>query len=282
MRELVRFAPKIESATAHAIADLRRSHGFVHLGKAFDQAPAVSIDVAVMERTEHAAVVPLDAGWSDMGSWSSLWEVSERDEAGNAFRGDAVLVDSQRSYVHASNRLVVTLGLVDHVVVETSDAVLVAPRARAQEVKEVVARLQANARPEADVHTKVERPWGTYEVTDQGAGFQVKRLTIAPGGQLSLQFHSHRSEWWIVVAGQAVVQIGDEQRTLNQGTPSTSAWACPTASKTSARKTSSSSKSSSVRSENRTSSAWKTATAERPMATTSTSDLQRDLALHGP
>jgi mannose-1-phosphate guanylyltransferase/mannose-6-phosphate isomerase len=163
-----------------------------------------------MEKTNAAAVVPLAAGWSDVGSWSSLHEALERDDSGNALRGDVLAHDTQGSFVLAESRLVATVGLRDHIVVETKDAVLVAPKDRVQEVKQVVERIKREGRSEHQLHREVHRPWGSYDSIENGPRFQVKRLSVKPGAAMSLQLHHHRAEHWIVVAGTARITRGDE------------------------------------------------------------------------
>jgi len=164
--------------------------------------------------------VPLSAGWSDVGSWASLHEALERDAAGNTLRGDVLAENTSDSLVIAESRLVATVGLAGHVVVETKDAVLVAPRDRVQDVKAVVARLKSLGRSEHALHREVHRPWGSYDGIERGEGFQVKRLTIKPGASISLQLHHRRAEHWVVVAGTARITLGDEVFTLqaNQST----------------------------------------------------------------
>jgi mannose-1-phosphate guanylyltransferase/mannose-6-phosphate isomerase len=169
-----------------------------------------SIDYAVMEKVGDAVVVPLDAGWSDVGSWSSLHETLVRDVRGNALRGDVITADTSDTLVISESRLVATVGLHDHVVIETKDAVLVAPRSRVQDVKEIVARLKSDGRHEHSLHREVHRPWGSYDGLEQGPGYQVKRIMLKPGAAISLQLHHHRSEHWIVVSGQARVTRADE------------------------------------------------------------------------
>ncbi len=169
-----------------------------------------SIDYAVMEKVQDAAVVPLDAGWSDVGSWSSLHEALERDSLGNALRGDVIAEDTTDTLVLSEGRLVATVGLRGYVVVETKDAVLVAPKDRVQDVKHIVARLKAEGRSEYALHREVQRPWGSYDSVEQGPGYQVKRIVVKPGAAISLQLHHHRSEHWIVVAGRARITRGDE------------------------------------------------------------------------
>lgn len=176
----------------------------------FMQAPAISIDYAVMERTRHAVVVPLDAGWTDLGAWSAVWEQGPFDEQNNVAHGDVLFQDSCNSFVQAESRLVALVGMDNAVVVETADAVLVANKARVQEVKEIVQRLNTAKRSEAVLHREVYRPWGSYEGLAQAPGFQVKRIVVKPGAALSLQLHNKRAEHWIVVQGVATVTCGDE------------------------------------------------------------------------
>jgi mannose-1-phosphate guanylyltransferase/mannose-6-phosphate isomerase len=161
-------------------------------------------------------VVPLDAGWSDIGSWSSLHEACEHDAYGNALRGDVIVEDTHDSYIYSESRLVATVGLRDHVVVETKDAVLVAPKDRVREVRKLVDRLKADRRYEHALHRQVFRPWGSYDSIDRGQRFQVKRLVIKPGGLLSLQMHHHRAEHWVVVTGTARITRGDESFLLEE------------------------------------------------------------------
>lgn len=214
---LERFAPRVVGACRVAMAAVQVDHGFHRVGDAFRDCPATSLDVAVLERTDGAVVVPLDAGWADMGSWRSLWANTAHDERGNAVTGDALLVDTDACYVRASHRLVVALGVRDHVIVETPDAVLVAPTSRTHEVSEAVRRLRATGRSEVDVHTVVERPWGRYAVLERADGFQVKRLEVDAGQGLSLQVHARRDEQWTVVRGRARVTVDGEVSLLGPG-----------------------------------------------------------------
>lgn len=186
----------------------------------FERCPSDSIDYAVMEKTSQAVVVPLNAGWSDVGAWSSLWKVCHRDANGNAMRGDVLAVDTHDALLFAEHRLLAAVGLRDVIVVETADAVLVAQRDRAQDVKEIVQRLKQNKRDEHIAHRRVYRPWGYYESIDRGERFQAKRITVNPGAALSLQMHNHRAEHWVVVKGRARVTRGDEvfDLTENQST----------------------------------------------------------------
>ncbi len=205
LEELEQFRPDIAQAAAHAFASAHRDGDFVRLDKeAFAASPSDSIDYAVMERTAHAMVLPVDIGWNDVGSWSALWEVAERDAQGNAHHGDVIAVDTRNSYAYAQ-RLVALVGLDDVVVVETDDAVLVARKDRVQEVKQVVAQLKNTQRSQAVLHREVHRPWGSYDSVDMGSRHQVKRIKVKPGAKLSLQSHAHRAEHWIVVKGIARV-----------------------------------------------------------------------------
>ena len=190
---------------------------FTRLDKdAFAKCPSQSIDYAVMEKTQKAVVVPLDAGWNDVGAWSSVWQVQEQDQAGNATRGDVMLENAKNSYVHADHRLVTLLGVEDLIVVETSDAVLVAHKNASQDVKKIVERLKKEQRTEADLHREVFRPWGSYDSIDIGGRYQVKRITVKPGAKLSVQMHHHRAEHWIVVSGTAKVRVGDREQMITE------------------------------------------------------------------
>jgi mannose-1-phosphate guanylyltransferase / mannose-6-phosphate isomerase len=190
--------------------------------KAFMQSPEDSIDYAVMERLgsgqtlARGVVVPLDAGWSDLGSWDAVWEATDKDADGNAARGRVVFEGATSTFAHSEGRLVACVGVANVVVVETDDAVLVADRSRVQDVKRLVSRIRAQQAPEADTHRKVRRPWGYYDLIDSGERFQVKRIVVQPGGRLSLQLHHHRAEHWIVVSGTALVTRGDEQFMLSE------------------------------------------------------------------
>jgi len=205
LQELERFRPDIIAAVRAAFATARHDGDFVRLDhQAFAACPSESIDYAVMEKTDAAMVLPVDIGWNDVGSWSALWDVAERDVDGNAHLGDVIAVDTRNSYAYA-RRLVALVGVDDLVVVETDDAVLVARKDRVQEVKQVVARLKETQRTQAALHREVHRPWGSYDSIDVGDGFQVKRIKVKPGAQLSLQSHTRRAEHWIVVRGTARV-----------------------------------------------------------------------------
>ncbi|MUV15600.1 mannose-1-phosphate guanylyltransferase/mannose-6-phosphate isomerase [Noviluteimonas gilva] len=210
LEELERYRPDIVAACRAAFDDAKRDGDFVRLdGDAFAACPSDSIDYAVMERTDAAMVLPVDIGWNDVGSWSALWDVTERDADGNAHHGDVIAVDTRNSYAYA-RRLVALVGVDDLVVVETDDAVLVARKDRVQQVKDVVAQLKAADRTQVALHREVHRPWGSYDSVDVGDGFQVKRIKVKPGATLSLQSHAHRAEHWIVVRGLARVTRNDE------------------------------------------------------------------------
>lgn len=210
LQQLEKLQPAILDACRQALAKAKHDADFIRVdAEAFAASPSDSIDYAVMEKTEIASVVPLDAGWSDVGSWSALWEVSPRDENGNAHHGDVVEVDCKNTYAYGQ-RLIALVGLEDVVVVETDDAVMVGHRDRIQQVKDIVGKLKTDGRTHATWHRKVYRPWGAYDSIDNGERFQVKRITVNPGGTLSLQMHHHRAEHWIVVSGTAEVTRGDE------------------------------------------------------------------------
>ena len=198
-----------------------RDRVFVRPDRAlFEAIPSESIDYAVMEKCPGAAVpirmVNLDAGWNDLGAWDAVWQVAAQDAQGNVAHGDAIIRDSRNTLVHATSRLVGAVGLQDVVVVETPDAVLVADRARSQEVKQIVGTLTAQKREEYALHRKVHRPWGWYDSIDQGPRFQVKRIMVKPGASLSLQMHHHRAEHWIVVSGTAEVTNGEQTIMLSE------------------------------------------------------------------
>jgi mannose-1-phosphate guanylyltransferase/mannose-6-phosphate isomerase len=215
--ELERYRPDIASACTAAWRVVQRDGIFVRPGHdEFAACPGDSIDYAVMEKTAHAAVVALDAGWSDIGAWQALHELSPQDSQGNVIQGDVLASGTQGSLLIAQHRFLAALGVEDLVVVETADAVLVANKAHAQNVKEIVAQLKSSAREEYRSHRRVHRPWGHYEAVDAGPGFQVKRLTVHPGAALSLQLHRHRAEHWVVVSGQARVTRGDEVFVLGE------------------------------------------------------------------
>ncbi|MGK2906895.1 MAG: mannose-1-phosphate guanylyltransferase/mannose-6-phosphate isomerase [Desulfuromonadales bacterium] len=206
LAELAKSAPQLLAACELAWQGRAADLDFTRLdAEAFAACPADSIDYAVMEKTGHAVVIPLDAGWSDVGSWAALWAVGDADGQGNVSTGDVISVDCQNSYFYSGTRLVAGIGLQGAVVIETADAVLVAAKDRVQEVKQVVERLKLLERQEYLLHRRVNRPWGAYEGLDVGDGFLVKRITVNPGASLSLQSHRHRAEHWVVVRGIAEV-----------------------------------------------------------------------------
>ncbi len=213
LQELAAHNATMAEACQRAHTTATRDMDFLRLdAEAFGQSPSDSIDYAVMEKTQKALVIPLDAGWNDVGAWPAVWQLQTQDAQGNATRGDALLQDAQNCYVHADHRLVALVGTQDLVVVETSDAVLVAHKDKAQDVKRIVETLKAKGRPEADLHREVFRPWGAYDSIDHGDRYQVKRITVKPGARLSLQMHHHRAEHWIVVSGTAKVTIGEKEQ----------------------------------------------------------------------
>ena len=216
LQELERFQPEMLAGSRSAWQQARRDTDFTRLDKAaFAAVASDSIDYAVMEKTADAVVIPLDAGWNDVGSWTALRDVSQQDGDGNAHQGDVIAIDCRNTYAYGQ-RLVAMVGLDDVIVVETDDAVLVGKADRMQEVKTVVSQLKTEGRSEATWHRKVYRPWGAYDSIDNGARFQVKRITVKPGGTLSLQMHHHRAEHWIVVSGTAEVTRGDEVILLSE------------------------------------------------------------------
>jgi mannose-1-phosphate guanylyltransferase/mannose-6-phosphate isomerase len=211
LQELERFAPQIAEVCRSAFESARSDLDFMRIdAKIFAQCPSDSIDYAVMEKTSDAVVVPLDAGWSDVGSWSALHAASDADSHGTVARGDVIFEDTEGCYLYSESRLVAAVGLHDHVVVETKDAVLVAPKSRVQDVKKLVSRLKEAGRYEHSLHREVFRPWGSYDSIENGDRFQVKRLKVKPGATLSLQMHHHRAEHWIVVSGTARITRGEE------------------------------------------------------------------------
>jgi len=217
LQELEKFNPAMLTACRQSLQKAKVDLDFTRLDKdAFTQCPADSIDYAVMEKTDKAAVIPLDAGWNDVGSWSALWDVTEKDTSGNAIHGDVLTVDSHNSYIHSEHRLVTVIGVDDLIVVETSDAVMIAAKNRVQEVKEVVSQLKQQQRSEAESHRKIYRPWGHYDAVDSGTRHQTKRIVVKPGARLSLQKHHHRAEHWVVVKGTAVITKGDEKLLLSE------------------------------------------------------------------
>jgi len=217
LAELKAHRPDIYAACEAAFAERSQDADFLRVGKdAFTACPDDSVDYAVMEKTTKAVVVPLSAGWSDVGAWSSLWEVSESDGDDNVVHGDVLTHNTNGSYIRAESRLVATVGLKDVVVVESNDAVLVADKHQVQDVKKIVEQLKAEGRNEILHHRHVHRPWGVYDSIDNGERYQVKRITVNPGAKLSVQMHHHRAEHWIVVSGTAKVTNGDKEIMLTE------------------------------------------------------------------
>jgi len=217
LEELEKHNPEMIKAVGNAISDGRSDMDFFRTNEtAFLSSPSDSIDYAVMEKTDRASVVPLEAEWSDIGAWSSLWEALQKNEQGNVVAGDVFSHDTNQSFLVSQHRMIATVGVDNLIVVETPDAVLVCSKERAQDVKHIVNQLKENKRSEYQLHRKVHRPWGTYETMDIGDRFQVKRLTVKPGASLSLQSHKKRAEHWVVVKGQAKVTRDDEVIVLNE------------------------------------------------------------------
>jgi mannose-1-phosphate guanylyltransferase/mannose-6-phosphate isomerase len=217
LAELQAFAPDILEAVTAAYRAARADLDFVRIDRtAFAACRSDSIDYAVMEKTLDAVVLPLDAGWSDVGSWSSLFDALPADGDGNVLQGDVLVHDTHDCFVHSTSRLVTAVGMADHIVVETKDAVFVAPKDRVQDVKELVTAIKRAGRSESAWHREVYRPWGSYDSIDEGERFHVKRLSLKPGGMLALQMHHHRAEHWIVVQGTARVTCGEKTFLLSE------------------------------------------------------------------
>jgi mannose-1-phosphate guanylyltransferase/mannose-6-phosphate isomerase len=217
LSEVERLRPEMLEACRQALSAARRDDDFIRLDKqAFAGCPSDSIDYTVMEHTERAVVVPVSMGWSDLGSWDALWDMAEKDAAGNALVGNVIAEDAKNCYLRSEAGLVAVLGIEDMVVVATDDAVMLAPRNRAQDVRRLVARLVKEGRGEADALPRVHRPWGSYQTLHAGHRVQVKHILVKPGGKLSLQMHHHRAEHWVVVQGTARVRRGDEEIMLSE------------------------------------------------------------------
>jgi len=217
LEEFEKLAPDILPPVREAVAKAARDLDFIRLdADSFAKAPNISVDYAVMERTTRAAVVPCDIGWNDVGSWSSLWEIRPQDEDGNVLQGDVVVHDTKNSFVHSESVLTAMVGVENLVVIATKDAVLVADKAHAQDVKVIVDKLKAAGRTEPMEHSIVFRPWGSYEVVDRGENFLVTHIMIKPGGRIGLHIHHHRAEHWIVVQGTARVTCGERSIILHE------------------------------------------------------------------
>ncbi|KHF25633.1 mannose-1-phosphate guanylyltransferase/mannose-6-phosphate isomerase [Solemya velum gill symbiont] len=211
LQELEAFSPDILNTCRDALKGSSQDMHFTRVDDAiFSTCPADSIDYAVMEKTADAVMVPLDAGWSDIGAWSALWEVSEKNGDGNVLKGDVIQHDSNNCYIHADSSLVTAVGVDDLVIVQTLDAVLVAHKDKVQEVKKIVEQISSDGRHEHMNHREVYRPWGEYDSIDYGERYKVKRITVKPGAKLSVQMHHHRAEHWVVVNGTAKVTNGEE------------------------------------------------------------------------
>ena len=217
LSELQMHAKDVFAAAHAAWQNHSRDLDFTRIGEdAFLASPSISLDYAVMEKTAHAAVMPVELGWSDVGAYDALWEISPKDQNGNVARGSVDFHATKNCYVYGEKQLVALLGVEDLVVVTTADAVLVAKKDRAQDVKQVVEHLQAQGRTEHEIHTKVFRPWGSYEGIDRGERFQVKQLVVKPGCMTSMQIHHHRSEHWVVVNGTAEITLEDKIHLLSE------------------------------------------------------------------
>ena len=217
IKELKKWAPEIVDACERALNSGKEDLDFFRLdARSFETCPSESIDYALMEKTDKGAMVSLKAGWDDLGSWEALWKVGKKNQNGNVVHGDVLTLDVKNSYLKATHRMIAAVGLENHIVIETSDAILISPLDRVQEVKKLVDQLKSDKRSEAFLHRKVYRPWGAYEGIDMSSRFQVKRITVNPGSILSLQKHFHRAEHWIVVKGIALVTKGDDKFLLKE------------------------------------------------------------------
>jgi mannose-1-phosphate guanylyltransferase / mannose-6-phosphate isomerase len=216
-QEMKSYCPEIWEHATRAVTKSFKDLDFLRLDQAsFEACPSEPIDTAVMEKTAKAVVLPLDIGWSDVGAWNALWELGEKDASGNVLSGDVLAIDTEASYVQGHRRLVATLGIKDLVVVDTSDAVLIADKARVQDIRDLVSKLKELGRSEHDIHARVHRPWGFYESIEAGDRYQVKHLMVKPGASLSLQKHHHRAEHWVVVRGTARVTVGDKEMLISE------------------------------------------------------------------
>ena len=217
IKEMEKFSPEILAYMVEAVEKGSKDGRFFRFEKtAMTRCPSDSIDYALMEKTANAAVVAADLGWSDIGSWKALWDVLEKDDNGNVTKGDVLLEDTRNCLIESGDTLVAAVGMEDTLIVETADAVLVAPLSRSQDVKKVVTRLKKERRKEFSLHTTVYRPWGSYTVLEEHPRFQIKRITVNPGAKLSLQMHHHRHEHWVVVSGTARVTNGDDVILLHE------------------------------------------------------------------
>ena len=221
LQELKALQPDLYAICEKSLAATSRDLDFTRLDSAvFETCPSISIDYAVMEHTRKACVVPVDMGWSDIGSWSELWKVSNKDDQGNVIIGDVIAEDTTASYIRTANKMIATIGISDMIIVDTGDTVLIAPKDRAQDIRLIVEKLEAQGRTEHLLPGRVRRPWGWYQSLDSGPSFQVKRICVNAGARLSLQRHQRRAEHWVVVSGQALVHCDGQDMTLgpNQST----------------------------------------------------------------
>ena len=217
LKELEKYNPTMLESCKQALKNAKVDSDFIRLDKdIFSTCPADSIDYAVMEKTDKAVVIPLEAGWNDVGSWSALWDVREKDTFGNAINGDVFTIDTKNSLIHAHSKMVAVIGVENLVVVETSDALLISSKDRVQDVKEIVRQLTEQKRSEAEVHRKAYRPWGHYDLVDSGERHKTKRIVVNPGAKLSLQKHHHRAEHWVVVRGTALITKGEEKLLITE------------------------------------------------------------------
>lgn len=217
LEELKKFSPDIYEACELSMENIQKDLDFLRVNsKRFEACPSESIDIAVMEKTEDAVVVPMNAVWCDIGSWSSLWEISEKDENGNSTHGDVMLDATKNSYIKTDGKLVAAIGVNDLVIVSTKDVVMVAHKNSVHDVKKIVRKLKNDSRSEWELHREVYRPWGKYDSIDNGERYQAKRITVRPGAKLSVQMHHHRAEHWIVVSGTAKVTNGDNEFLLSE------------------------------------------------------------------
>ena len=217
LEELEKFRPDIYASCVASADELESDLDFLRVNKeVFEKCPSESIDYAIMEKTADAVVVPMDAGWSDIGSWSSLWDVSDKDQEGNVTHGDVIVHNTKDCYVRTDSKLVTAVGLDDIVIVDTKDALMVAHRDSVQDAKLIAQKLKKEERSEWELHREVYRPWGKYDSIDNGERYQVKRITVKPGAKLSVQMHHHRAEHWIVVSGTAKVMNGDKTFSLSE------------------------------------------------------------------
>ncbi|NDF99649.1 MAG: mannose-1-phosphate guanylyltransferase/mannose-6-phosphate isomerase, partial [Chitinophagia bacterium] len=212
IKEIEHLNTPMFKAVENSLNNAKRDMGFIRLEEAsYAASPTDSVDYAVMEKTDKAVLIPMDAGWSDVGAWSSVWQVRQQDTDQNSISGDVVTRESKNCLVHAEHRLVTLLGVEDLVVVETADAVMISKQNQSQKVKNLVEELKKESRAEVENHREVLRPWGAYDSIDRGPGYQVKRISVKPGERLSLQLHHHRAEHWVVVRGTAKVQLGNQE-----------------------------------------------------------------------